>query len=227
MSLTIVLNTCALGPKARETSNSQGRLKHAQREYALRTWILPAYIANPFVKELIVVGEWEPPQHDEYSYVHVPSTYLTCVDALAQRQAGFEASTGEVLVFQHDDHILDSASILQFNCGWPPHFSSAEVLVPSRWTRLRFPLGERLNNGEPQLIIDKHAGQIGESEEYVSGHCAVYQRDAIVAASWRDVPKRHTWDQEHTRQLVAAGVRIRWEPVLRCEDVEMGSTPWL
>lgn len=227
MTTSLIVNTCCLGPKARETSNSQGRLKHSQREYALRTWILPDYVRDRHVDELIVAGEFEPPPTDEFRYVHSPSTHFTCVDALAQRQAGFDVSSGDVVIVQHDDHWLDPASRLQFSDGWPSHFAAYDVVVPARWTRLRILSGERLNNGEAWKPLRGFEGVAQEPQTpYVSGHCAVFRRQVLVDVPWGRVPKVHTWDEKFTEQLLAAGVRILWTDSLRVYDVEFGSRPW-
>ncbi|KKK49150.1 hypothetical protein LCGC14_3137930, partial [marine sediment metagenome] len=135
MKLSLVINSCARGSKAAETLSS-GRQPHVQRAYALRNFILPAALADPTFDEVIVVGEWEP--GNGYIYIEVPSVHFSCVDALAQRQAGFERSTGGWVVFQHDDHSMNNYvwdvthSLLQWI-----HLTEADVLVPARYTRLR------------------------------------------------------------------------------------------
>jgi hypothetical protein len=174
------------------------------RAYALRNFLIPRYVDEPAIDELIVAGEWE--EGEGYTYVPCPSTYFNCRDALAQRQAGFEASTGDVVIFQHDDHLLESRYQLRQELN-----DGADVVVPGRWTRLRDPDGEPLNNGYP---------------DYISGHCALYQRAVIERCPWKDVPPEYTWDQAHTQQIRAAEFTIVWARHLTCWDVEMGSTPW-
>ena len=229
MSISLVINTCANGPKAAETLGSGGQ-PHMQRSFALRNFILPAALADPTFSEVIVVGEWEP--GDGYIYIESPSEHFSCVDALAQRQAGFERSTGGFIVFQHDDHILapDVGRRLQ-GSSWVNGGVAGEigVLVPARYTRLRNVNGERLRNGE----CTKHE-KLGcfrcfderECRAYISGHCAIYRREVLEKCPWGGVEKVHTWDIEHTAQIRDAGFTIEWSDALRVYDCEAGSRPW-
>lgn len=178
------------------------------RIYALRNWLLPTYAADKNIAELIVVGEWEP--GDGYTYIKCPSVHFSSVDALLQRQKGFEASTGDVVIHSHDDHILAP--------NWANCLDSrADILVPKRYTRLRHPFGEILNNGEPTM--EDHRG-------YVSGHLAVYKREVLERCPWNKVPAIRTWDQQHTRQIEEAGYKILRSQTLKAFDVEFGSRPW-
>ena len=220
MSISLVINTCANGPKAAETLSS-GKQPHAQRAFVLRNFILPAALADPTFDEVIVAGEWEP--GNGYIYIEVPSVHFSCVDALAQRQAGFERSTGDFIMFQHDDHIFDpELAIIDWRGEASREVDIAlsspewDVLVPSRYTRLRDVNGERLFNGEagPDML------------GYVSGHCAIYRREVLEKCPWGDVPKQHTWDLAHTAQIRAAGFTIEWSEALRCYDIEGGAKPW-
>ena len=220
----MVINTCARGPKAAETLSS-GRQPHAQRAFALRNFILPAALADPTFDEVIVVGEWEP--GNGYIYIEVPSERFSCVDALAQRQAGFERSMGDWVVFQHDDHTLANPVVGEE--FWYDEITALEdaideanfdVLIPSRYTRLRDVNGEQLFNGEPQSNKDIYT--LG----YISGHCAIYRREVLEKCPWGDVPKVFIWDVEHTAQIRDAGFKIEWSDALRCYDAEAGSTPW-
>ena len=230
MSISLVINTCAGGPKAAETLSS-GRQSHMQRSFALRNFILPAALADPTFSEVIVVGEWEP--GDDYIYIESPSEHFSCVDALAQRQAGFERSTGDWIVFQHDDHLLDNP-IVDYDEVTALHKvdrikQKFDVLVPARYTRLRNVNGERLRNGE----CTKHE-KLGcfrcfderECKSYISGHCAVYRREVLEKCPWGDVEKVHTWDCVHTKQIRGAGFVIEWSSALKVWDVEAGSRPW-
>ena len=226
--ISLCINTCALGEKSRSVLSS-GKQPHEQRAFSLRNFVLPAAIADPTFDEIIVVGEWEP--GDGYTYIEVPSEHFSCVDALQQRQVGFERSRGGIIFFQHDDHMLErmpfwdeteNAIILWIR---EPH----DVVVPSRYTRLRNVNGEKLYNGWPWDVEAKDLfGDDVRSEYsgYISGHLAIYRRDVLEACPWGDVPKQHTWDVAHTAQIRAAGFTIEWSEALRCYDIEAGSTPW-
>ena len=233
--ISLVINTCANGPKAAKTLSS-GKQPHAQRAFALRNFILPAAIADPAFSEVIVVGEWEP--GNGYIYIEVPSERFSCVDALAQRQAGFERATGDWIVFQHDDHLLEN----DLWNGDPYEFSSklidslsgiqTDVLVPARYTRLRNVNGEKLFSGEAKYGTDSIEDCEGQSwpvplaRGYISGHCAIYRREVLERCPWSSVRKTFTWDTVHTAQIREAGFSINWSDVLRCYDVEAGSHPW-
>ena len=223
--ISLVINTSAGGPKAAETLSS-GRQSHMQRSFALRNFILPAALADPTFSEVIVVGEWEP--GDDYIYIEVPSEHFSCVDALAQRQAGFERSTGDWIVFQHDDHSMNNYvwdvthSLLQWI-----HLTEADVLVPARYTRLRNVNGERLFNGAPITGPGDASSAVNPfSKGYISGHCAIYRREVLEKCPWGDVEKVHTWDIEHTAQIRDAGFMIERSSALKVWDVEAGSRPW-
>lgn len=220
MSISLVINTCAGGPKAAETLSS-GRQSHMQRSFALRNFILPAALADPTFDEVIVVGEWEP--GNGYIYIEVPSVRFSCVDALWQRQAGFERSTGDWIVFQHDDHVLEinPATQLDFRLST---CKDTDILVPARYTRLRDVNGERLFNGEPSQSVkgEPYVTKPG----YASGHCAIYRHEVLEKCPWGDVPQVYTWDVEHTKQIRDAGFKIEWSSALRCYDIEAGGRPW-
>ena len=220
--ISLVVNTCALQESMYNTTPAG--VPYNTRTYALRNWILPQYIADPYIDEVIVVGSWE--EGEGYQYIPSPSKYFSCVDALEQRQLGFEASTGDVVIFQHDDHVLENEqwidcrgdSSSDLDC---PLQYGVDVLSPSRYTRLRFMNGERLNNGEPGY--NEHVPPGG----HLSGHCAIFRREVIERCPWTDAQKVFTWDVSATQNIVTAGFKIVWTDAIRCWDVEEGSTPWL
>lgn len=201
MVTSVIINTCA--GRVSNNTKSFGGQPYVWRAYALQNFILPAYIADPGIDEIIVVGEWYP--GEGYTYVEAPSIHFSSDDALHQRQAGFEAATGDVLIFQHDDHILDPTftDVLEA--------CAVYVVVPQRWTRLRNAEGERLPNGEPH---------------YISGHCAIYRREVLKFCPWSAVPVCRTWDIEHTKQIRAANFSVHWSDTLRVWDCEFGASPW-
>lgn len=208
MSLAICINTACM--ESSGAKNSQGTVAHERRAYALRHFIIPAYLASPFVHEVIVTGSFVP--GDGYLYLNVPSRAFNCTDALAQRQAAFDASTSDVLVFQHDDHLLEVRDIARLE----HMIRSADVIVPARYTRERVQAGERLNNGEPSAA----------STGYISGHAAIFKRAVLDVCPWQAVPRVHTWDNELTQQVMAAGFRVTFDASVAVYDVEFGGRPW-
>ena len=210
--------------------------KYAQRAYALQNFILPQYLAAPYINEVIVVGSWH--EGDGYQYISCPSKYFSAVDALEQRQRGFEASSGDVVIFQHDDHVLDLDDTEKlwhhlYHSGWfidvdiedplenvKYDVNAWDVLSPARYTRLRTISGERLNNGEPGY--NEHVPLGG----HLSGHCAIFRREVIERCPWTDCQKVFTWDVSMTQNAVVKGFKIVWTDAIRCWDVEEGSQPW-
>lgn len=231
MSLSVIIDTAA---GITENTISSGKVPYRDRAYALRSWVLPLYIQNPYIDQLIVVGVWE--EGDGYEYVHCPaSKHGNGVDALVQRQAGFERATGDVLVFQHDDHFLDmythhretgkagpSWFLPVINQGTPEMSLFLErekqhvgwqVLSPSRYTRLRNVSGERLNDGS--------------RDGYINGHCAIYRREVIERCPWNGLPEKFIWDVLHTQQIREAGFKIEWTDAIKVWDIEAGARPWV
>lgn len=212
--ISLVINTCALQNTMYNISS--GGVPYNNRAFALRNFILPQYLADPCLDEVIVVGSWE--EGEGYKYVHCPSTYYSCVDALEQRQKGFEASSGDVVIFQHDDHVLQRNVWMEDLIG--PFDDQADVLSPSRYTRLRHSNGERLNAGEPGY------NEFVPPGGHLNGHCSIFRREVIQECPWTDCQKVFTWDVSMTQNVVMKGFKIVWTDAIRCWDVELGSEPW-
>ena len=216
--ISVIINTCAL-ERNTHSKTPQG-VPYNSRAYALRNFILPRYIADPYISEIIVVGSWE--EGEGYRYIHSPSKYFSAVDALEQRQIGFEVSRNNILVFQHDDHFieLDWNVYRDLDLGFSLS-SGYDVVSPARYTRLRNVSGERLNGGEPGY------NQWSTSEGHINGHCAIFSREVIEKCPWTSANKIFTWDISMTQNIKAAGFKIIWHESIKCWDVEMGSEPWL
>ena len=205
MTISLIINTCCLGPRA-EAVLSSGKQPHNLREFLLKCFIIPKAIESPAIDEIIVVGEYEP--GEGYTYVHSPSVYFNCRDALHQRQAGFEASHGDVLLFQHDDHLV-TGSLPPASAFLGPE--NVGVVVPERQTRMRLWTGEQLPSGQGL---------------YIMGHAACYLREVLERCPWGDVLKYFDWDRAQTHQIRQAGYAIAWTDRLIAWDIEMGSKPW-
>ena len=232
MSVTLAINTCCLDPKAGEGSSS-GAKPYKQRAFVLKNFILPAAIADDFIDEVIVVGSWE--TGTGYTYLPKPSINFNCTDTLHQRQHAFEHSHGDIVIFMHDDHLLDlTCNGARFNLAGYMRTHEIDVLVPARYTRLRKVEGERLNSGEPGMwpygvsenpdITEaaKHYANVG----YIPGHCAIYRREVLQHCPWADVPEIFQWDTQHSESIHLSGFKTRHTTLARVWDVEEGSTPW-
>jgi hypothetical protein len=206
MKISVVVNTCCLGPRAHEITGSCSPTPHALRAFSLGNFILPFYEADSNIDEIIVVGEFV--EGPGYTYVPSPSRHFSCVDALAQRQAGFEASTGDLIIFTHDDHMIDYTFAATLR-AMQPFPEGVEVVLPQR----------RRRTFEGHTILNN-----GRDEGYISGHAVVMARAACEKAPWRDVDEIHQWDRSHTNLIARAGLGARWSDDLWVWDVEIGAT---
>ncbi len=207
--ISVVINTAALGEVA-ATVLSSGSIEHGKRVNLLRDRLLPRLLNDPEVGEVIVVGEWE--SGAGYRYVPCGSVNYDCTDALEQRQRGFEASTGRLIVFLHDDHLpAENFFRMLRDYDVSPVW---DVLVPTR------------------LALDSEGGthilENGFHEGYVMGHCSVLRRAICERVPWRRVPKVYTWDICHSILLRDANAKVRWADDLVVYDLEseLGATPW-
>jgi len=212
MSVTLIINTNCMAENAK--LKSSGGVAYNLREYLLKTFILPAAIKSKHIDEILVAGVFE--EGKGYSYVPVEQVHGNCADALLQRQAAFNASAfweghDDWVIFQHDDHMLDFKSMV----GMP---TTAPVVSPQRWTRMRDPNGERLNGGEPGNL---HAGA-----GHINGHCSIMRRYVGREIPWGDIEPCFTWDLEYSKRLRELGYNINFNSNVKCFDVEYGSEPW-
>ena len=204
--LTVVVNTCALGPHALEARSATKGAPYAMRRFALGNFILPAYVHDPHIAEVIVVGEWC--EGDGYTYVPRASQYFSSDDAVAQRQAAFEASSGDFILFQHDDHVLHPHAARQLVTG---AMDLVDVLVLPRFARALHGDVSKPNGGSA-------------TPPYVSGHAACFRREILDKVPWSAVPAIREWDQAQTMLLRGVDARIEWpRETPRVYDVEIGA----
>lgn len=206
MVTSLVITTAALADPT-VTPLSSGKQPHSFRAYLLRCFILPRAMEIGF-HEIFVVGEFE--HGDGYTWLDVPSQERNSIhDSLRKRQAGCDAATGDWVVVANDDHLFD----LNFwdNCQKYIRYTAADVIAPSRWTRLRGKR-ERLNSGA--------------ADGYICGHAAVYHHRVLADCRWDALPTVFTYDKAHTEAITAAGFRIVFADDVQIEDIEYGATPW-
>lgn len=195
MKLSYVINTCAADPYVR----SSRRKHHFERGAQLEQRIIPAAIAN--ADEVIVAGQWH--KGSGYIYDSVAPFRRDRRDALYQRESGARLSTGDILVFGHDDHAVGEGFGLTLRRNWlQPESEEWDILVPKRTHALT---GADMNNGS--------------AESYMGGHVLVMRRWLWAAVPWTCVDTEY-WDLTLTRIWREAGATIVFTTDLECFDLE-------
>jgi hypothetical protein len=161
MRISIIFNTCSLDPLASSKQNL-----YRTKPYSHRANLLEETLNNlKGFDEIIVAGTFK--EGDKWDYVPVQPRYRDRRDALYQREFGARYSTGDLLVFSHDDHAPspDFARILKSRdqTEW-------DILVPERRHHLT---DEVLNNGR--------------DDNYMGGHLLVMKRWIWAEVSWIEV----------------------------------------
>ena len=208
MTLSVCINTVAGSPHSKHVMSSSD-VPYSLRGYALQQFILPSYVTHPMIDEVVIVGQWH--AGEGYLYIKQANKYHNWMDCVQQRQVAFERSSGDILVFQHDDHILEPRAIaiaLQLFKENP----EIDVLSPARFSRVIEFEGREINSGQ--------------DDGYIDGHCAFYKRAVIEKCPWKDVPLEFTLDMYHTMQIVNAGFKIGYSKDVFVWDVEPGAIPW-
>lgn len=204
MRISYIINSAASDPWV-HGQNPHRIAGYKQRAALLRDRVLPAAIKQGF-DEIIVAGCFE--AGDGYRYLPVPPRYRDRRDALVQREAGARHSTGDILVFGHDDHALEDSFgnrlrmwiALVLNPPW-------DLLIPKRIHGIT---GAELNNG----FNKKHP-----ERSYMGGHCLVMKRWLWAAVPWTLLDTEF-WDTSLTREWKAAGGKLVYADDLIHVDVE-------
>lgn len=193
MRISLIYNTACMDKVVRERNNHYRQASYAEREELLSK----ALRGVTGFDEVIVAGTFK--EGDGYRYVPVTPYVRDRRDALWQREWGARYSTGDILVFSHDDHELGEgfAETLREMLDEP-----WDLLVPQR---RHSKTQEKLENGEA-------AG-------YMGGHALVMRRWLWAEVPWVSVDTEW-WDVTMTRLWEEAGGRIVWTDRLVHYDIE-------
>lgn len=181
--LSLIVNTACLDPWASTLVNPHRSAHYASREQIILEKIIPASVG---FDEVFVVGQFK--EGKRYTYLPLPPRFRDRRDALWQREFGARHSTGNVLVFTHDDHSpgKDFADRLRrFPDEW-------DILCPQRIHGLT---GAVLNNGE--------------DGNYMGAHLVVMRRPVWAEVPWNVLDTEY-WDLSMTRIWREAGAKIVW-----------------
>lgn len=202
MRISYVINTAALDPWV-HGQNPHRSAAYRQRAALLRDKVLPAALNQGF-DEIIVAGVYEP--GDGYRFLPVAPRYRDRRDALVQREAGARHSTGDIIVFGHDDHALEAEflSELRLRLDRPQDFEPWDLLIPRR---LHGITGAELNNGK--------------QDGYMGGHVLVMKRWLWAEVPWTKLDTVY-WDTSMTREWKAAGAKLVYADDLTHIDIEAG-----
>lgn len=200
MTISCVINTCALGPDgARRSSKGHGP-SYAKRAEILRRVILPRLVGDPDVSEVIVVGEWEP--GEGYTYVHAPGPDHNVWDQCFQKAQA--APRGDLVVYLCDDHLPDENFFSRLLLTWAPN-KLWDILSPMR-------------------LVNGRSVNVGWNDGYVHAHCVVMRRNALNVCPWGDMFNhvRGTWalDVPMTALWRHRDLMIQTDYLLLTHDVE-------
>lgn len=196
MKASLIINTACLDPAVRQQSNPHRAATYDSREKILET-ILEEVSDSDF-HEIIVAGTYK--EGEGYTYVPVDPPFHNRADALYQREMGARHSTGDVLVFCHDDHVPEFAERDLKSLALEDYW---DILVPLRLHSLTH---ERLNNGL--------------AEDYMGGHCMIMKRWLWAEVPWTSTEMIY-WDKTMTALWREAGGRIVWSEDLVSFDLEV------
>lgn len=198
-NVSYIINTCLGDPWLVQQTSPVGRL-YGSRRAAIEESLKRVCGIH---WEIIVVGQL--PQElveDKFLYVHHPPVERSRMDALFYRELGARHSTGDILVFSHDDHVPSKSFVMDLNF----RAKDFDILVPLRKTRN----GTVLNNGS--------------EDNYMGGHVLAMTRNVWAEVPWTSV-QTEWWDLPMTRIWREKGFSIDFDDTLVVEDWEQDSSP--
>lgn len=201
MRISYIINTASLDPWASASSNEHRSAGYRERYRLLKEQVLPAALEQGF-DEIIVAGSFE--EGPGYHYIPVAPRCRDRRDALWQREIGARHSTGDVLVFGHDDHKVgeDFAHYIHIE----PPAEPWDLLIPRRVHGIT---GEDMNNG-----------RLGD---YCGGHVMVLKRWLWAQVPWTSIDGEY-WDKSLTRMWREAGAKIVFADDLTHIDIEASAS---
>lgn len=200
MRTSYIINSAALDPWV-HGSNPHRQAGYRSRAQLLEEKVLPTALEQGF-DEVIVAGVYK--EGKGYRYVPVTPRHRDRRDALWQREIGARHSTGDVLVFGHDDHMLGKDFLMRLE---DHRFDEWDLLVPQRRHGIT---GAVLNNGfedGPQKA------------SYCGGHVMVLKRWLWAEVPWTACNTEY-WDTSQSRLWKEAGAKIVFADDLIHLDVE-------
>jgi len=194
--ISLILNTCSLDSQADQFRNPFRSTSYRDRAVTLEETIS---LMEGF-DEIIVAGSFKEDTQEKFprwKYVPVQPRFRDRRDALYQREFGARHSTGDVLVFCHDDHRpgagFSKTLIWRYIKGSKydkilPYLEDWDLIVPER---RHFVTDEILNNGK--------------ESDYMGGHCLVMRRSLWAEVPWTTLDTEF-WDTSMTRLWREKGV---------------------
>ena len=206
MKISLILNTSCMDPLAGTIRSQWRRKPYAARIELLKKTIALAHRVD--WDEIIIAGNFE--SGNKYKYVEVQPVFRNRADALVQRELGARYSTGDVLVFCHDDHRPDE-EFFQILNDWCEddfgNFGAWDLLIPKR---IHHATDEELENGNHEH---------DDRESYMGAHCLVMKRWLWAEVPWTSTGTEY-WDHSMTRLWKQAGAKMIYADDLVHYDME-------
>lgn len=199
MKISLILNTACMDPIVASRHNTYRSAKYVSRSDMLKETIRVSQGFN----EIIVVGNYKSNiRLPKYEYIEVQPSTRTRADGLIQREVGARHSTGDILVFCHDDHRPADDFSERIRIHYSYGKNRNDLLIPKRVHNIT---GSVMNNGR--------------DDDYMGGHTLVMTRSL-----WAEVPWTMTdlifWDVTMTRMWREAGANLVWHDELIHYDLE-------
>ena len=185
------------------------------RKGLVTSHVVPSVLDQGF-DQVIVATDY----HSADTTLYVSTRTHSTLDALDRRQAAFELTTTDYVVYVSDDHILADGFLADLRLA-----AGYDILVPWRYT---------VRDGQ---VIPLNMGQGGKPDRdrnYCAGHAGIYTREILDRHPWTQDSLAHPyWDVEHSWLVLDAGGTICYcspESRIRVQDVEHvlnpASEPW-
>jgi hypothetical protein len=188
---SFIVNTALGDGVVRRRRDISGRA-YSEREQRFHENLRRA-LAEGF-DEVIVVGSIPPGMPEGVRGVETPPIFRSRTDALWFRELGARYSTGDLLIFSHDDHEIPEGFLQLLKEELP-----FDILVPKRLSLS----GAELNNGQ--------------RDDYMGGHVLAMRRGVWAEVPW-NVVETEWWDVTLTRLWREKGFEIRWSEGVSVTD---------
>jgi hypothetical protein len=207
LSVSLIITTATGDPLVAEQRGGAGAGQvHAARVDFLNDRILPAAVG---FDEVIVAGRPSDALRDDLDvrYLWVSPVARNRSEALNIREQATRRSTGDILVYCADDHVLS-----EYFVGNMPTWDW-DILTP---VRINGADDNEMNSGDPTSKWQNYGG-------YSPAHCQVLKRHVWAKVAWTTIKNLEAWDIPISTKWREAGFTLKWTDLIHVIDLEAQS----